>query len=94
MLSPFQLNDLSGQDSLNVAKQLSLNKMSLTPAMAKTLADNLPLNTPLDNIASIASQMSLTSFNNTSPSTLVNLLPSMDIKNMNDFKKSFIATKV
>ena len=73
---------------------LSTNKMSLTPSMAQSLADNLPANTPLDQCASIASQMSLNSFNITSASTLVTLLPSMDLNNMNDFKKSFLVTKI
>lgn len=94
MLTPAQLTSFSSTDSLNIVNALSTNKMSLTPSMAQSLADNLPANTPLDQCASIASQMSLNSFNVTSASTLVTLLPSMDLNNMNDFKKSFLVTKI
>jgi hypothetical protein len=94
MLTPAQLISFSSTDSLNIVNALSANRMSLTPSMAQSLADNLPANTPLDQCASIASQMSLTSFNVTSASTLVTLLPSMDLNNMNDFKKSFLVTKI
>ena len=42
----------------------------------------------------LASQVPLSCISSTSPSTLVNLLTSMDTGNMDGFKKSFIATKI
>lgn len=94
MVTPDKLVSISRDDSLKLAKQLADNKKTLPPAMAKSLADNLPANTPLDNIASIASQMPLSSIDNTSPNSLVNILPSMDINNMDNLKKNFIVNKV
>ena len=62
--------------------------------MAKSLAQNIPENTPLDNIASIASAVPISCINNTSASTLVNLISNMDMDNMDEKKKAFIASKI
>ena len=62
--------------------------------MAKSLGQNIPANTPLTGIASIASSVPLSCFSSTSPGTLASLAGSMDLLNMDPFKKGFIATKV
>jgi len=62
--------------------------------MAQSLGKNIPPNQPLNNIASIASAVPLSCFNNTNPGTLCNLISSMDTENMSPFKKAFIGAKV
>lgn len=88
------MGSFSKEDSVKLAKALSSSKKTLDPVMAKSLAQNIPDNTPLDNIASIASAVPISCINNTSPATLVNLISSMDMENMDDMKKTFIATKI
>lgn len=94
ILSPQQIDNLNTTQSFDIAVQLTKENKTLSTLMAQTLASNIPVNTPLDKIASIASQVSLTCINVTNPNTLVSILPQMDIQNMNDFKKSFIVSKV
>ncbi len=93
-MKPSQLGAMSSADSLTVAQALSTSGNKLSPAMAKSLGQNIPPNAPLNNIAGIASSVPLSCFNNTSPGQLANLIGSMDLSNMDPMKKGFIASKV
>jgi len=85
---------MSPANSLLVAQALATSNSTFSPSMAKSLGQNIPAGTPLTNIASIASAVPLSCFNSTPPGTLVNLVSSMDLGNMDSFKKGFIASKV
>ncbi len=50
---PNQLARATSANSLQLARLLSSSKKKLSAAMAKSIASNIPANTPLDNIASI-----------------------------------------
>ena len=85
---------MSANNSLAMAAALSSSGNKLSPAMAKSLGQNIPPNTPLTNIAGIASSVPISCFNSTSPEQLANLVGSMDLENMGPMKKGFIASKV
>lgn len=53
MFSPSQLKSVGPSNSLQLAIMLSSSKMKLSPVMANSIASNIPVNTPLDSIASI-----------------------------------------
>ena len=53
MFMPNQLAKVNSGNSLQLARLLSSSKKKLTAAMAKSIASNIPANTPLDSIASI-----------------------------------------
>lgn len=93
-MSPSQLSSFNSTNSLSVAKALNSNGQKLSSQMAMSLGKNIPANQPIDEIASIASAVPLSCFNNTNPNTLCNLISSMDIDNMSPFKKAFIVSKV
>ena len=85
---------MSANNSLAVAVALTSSGNTLSFVMAKSLGQNIPPNTPLTNIAGIASSVPMSCFNNTSPAQLANLVSSMDLINMSPMKKGFIASKV
>ncbi len=93
-MSPIQLNSFNSTNSLSVAKALNSNGQKLSSQMAMSLGKNIPANQPIDEIASIASALPLSCFNNTNPNTLCNLISSMYTDNMCPFKKAFIVSKV
>jgi len=93
-MKPSQLGAMSPANAFAVAAALSSSGNTLSPAMAKSLGQNIPANTPLTNIAGIASSVPMSCFNNTSPGQLANLVGTMDLENMDPMKKGFIASKV
>ena len=93
-MTPSKLGAFNAADSLSVAKQLATSSKKLSPTMAKSLGKNIAPTEPLNDIASIASGVPLSCFNNTDPSTLAGLVSKMDLSNMNGFRKGFIAAKI
>lgn len=94
LLTPAQMGAFSPADSLSLAQALSTGGKKLAPSMAKSLGANIASNQTLSGIASIASGLPLTVFSNTAAATLVSLVGSMDLGNMDGFRKGFIATKI
>ena len=68
--------------------------MKLETSMAKSLGANIPVTQSVDSVASIASSIPLECFNNTSNEKLASLVRSMDLNNMDPFRKGFIANQV
>lgn len=93
-LLPSQLGSFSESDSLLVAQALTSKGLKLSPTMAKSLGANIPLTSSVSSLASIASSIPLECFNNTSPDNLVSLVGSMDLDNMDPFRKGFIASQI
>lgn len=94
-MQPSQLSAFSPAQALAVAQALNSNNgQSLSPYMAASLGANIPPNTPLTSIASIASSVPLNCFANTNPAQLVSLIGNMDTKNMNPSRKSYLGSKV
>lgn len=94
LLSLSDLNNFTSADSLLIAKALSSGNKTVDKEMAKSLAANIPKNTKVSDVLSVASSIPLECFNNSSPSELVSVLGKMDVENMDSFRKSFIANKV
>ena len=80
--------------ALNIAKALFTNGIQLSPIMIKSLGQNLPAGTNVSEVASIASGLPLTFFTNASATDLINSVGSMDLNNMDSFRKNYIGSKV
>jgi len=94
-MHPSQLGALSSGDALTVAMALNSNSgQQLSPQMAMSLGRNIPPNTPLTSIASIASSVPLSCFANTNPSQLVSLISTMDTGNMSPARKQYLGSKI
>jgi hypothetical protein len=94
-MQPSQLSAFTPSQALAVAQALNSNNgQSLSPHMAASLGANIPPNTPLTSIASIASSVPLNCFASTSPAQLVSLIGNMDTENMSPSRKSYLGSKV
>jgi hypothetical protein len=108
-LAPSQLSNLSPENSLLVAAALGNSGKQLSSLMAKSLGANIPGNTSASSVVSISSAIPISCFSNSSPSrrrrmaslksissstSLVSLLPKMDVNNMDTNRKTFIALTV
>ena len=81
-------------NALAVAQALGSSNIQLSPVMAKTLAANLPNDTNLTSVASLASGLPLGVFANAPPSDIISSLSKMDVSNMNPFVKGFISSQI
>jgi hypothetical protein len=94
-MQPSQLSAFTPSQALTVAQALNSNNgQSLSRHMAASLGANIPPNTPLTSIASIASSVPLNCFANTNPAQLVSLIGNMDTGNMSPSRKSYLGSKV
>ena len=94
-MRPDQLGKFSFNDSLTIAKALtSKNGEQLSHLMAKSLGANISPTQDISSIASIASAVPLECLRNTDPSKLSDLISTMDVANMDPFRKGFIAARV
>lgn len=94
-MRPDQLGKFSFNDSLAIAKALtSKNGEQLSHLMAKSLGANISPSQDISSIASIASAVPLECLRNTDPSKLSDLISTMDVANMDPFRKGFIAARV
>ena len=88
------MKNFSKADSLNIAKALATGGKKLSKQMAKNLGANIPADTKVTDVLSLASSIPLECFNNTNATELVGNLAAMDTENMDNSRKSFIANKV
>lgn len=88
------LNNFTGDDALKIAKALATGDQKMSKEMAKSLGANIPANTSVNDVLSIASSVPLECFDNAKPADLISNLEKMDTDNMDSFRKSFIAKKV
>jgi len=94
LLTPSSLNNFSAADSLNIAKALSSSNRTLHKTLANSLGANIPTNVSATEVLSIASSVPLECFIIADSSLLAKGLSQMDIENMDDFRKSFIASSI
>jgi len=90
-------NDVAtiGRNATNaLAVAQSLGSIQINPVLAKSLGANLPNNTNITSVASIASGLPLSIIKNAAPADLLTALPKMDLGNMNSFTKSFISAQI
>jgi hypothetical protein len=80
--------------ALSIAQSLQTGGISLSPIMAKSLGQNIPANTNVTGIASIASGIPLACFDNAQPNDLLNSLPGMDLSNMSPQRQNYIGKKI
>lgn len=88
------MGSYNADDSIKIAKALNDNGKTISPTMARSLAANIPASQPVNEIASIASQVPFNCLNIAKPSDLVTSIAKMDLDNMDDFRKGFIVQKI
>ncbi len=93
-MNSYQFEAFNQTSSLSLATVLTYNNQFLGLLKSKSLGKNISPDQILNNILSIASSVPLACFANTNSSILVNLLNSMDLDNMNQFRKGLIGAKV
>lgn len=94
LLNPTKLGNFSKADTLDIAKALNTGSKKIDKELAKSLGKNIPKDTDVKDVLSIASAIPLECFNNTKATDLVSNLDKMDTENMDNFRKAFIANKV
>ena len=93
-MQPSQLSAFNSTQALAVAQALNSNGQQVSPQLAMSLGVNIPPNTPLTSIASIASSVPLSCFVQTSPTQLVSLISTMDTGNMSPVRKQYLGSKI
>lgn len=88
------MGSYNADDSIKIAKALNDNGKTISPTMARSLAANIPASQPVNEIASIASQVPFNCLNIAKPADLVTSIAKMDLDNMDDFRKGFIVQKI
>lgn len=95
-MKPEQLTKFSSVDSLLIAKALSNQATGeLSQLIAKALAANIPATADVTDIPAIASSVPLQCFQKSDNILkLAQSVGSMDLENMNSFRKGYLANKV
>ena len=94
LLTPTQLGSFSPTDSLKIAQALSSQSRQIDKATAQSIGANIPMSTSPIQVLAAASGIPMECFGNANATDLVKNLAKMDTANMDDFKKSFITSKV
>jgi len=78
----------------SIAASLTTGGISLSPIMARSLAQNIPNGTNITGIAAVASGLPLHILANQRPADLLQSLGSMDLNNMPPQRQTFIANQI
>lgn len=92
-MAPTDFQKFSKADSLKIAKALSQNDKKLNKQMTKNLGANIPVETKVTEVSSLASSVPLECFNNANADEVAEKTSKMDIDNMSPFRMTYLINK-